>query len=96
MCALLAATASTTISSIHHFPCVQHAEKAGDDSWEVPPVPIPNTEVKLPGADGTAEEARWESRLSPARLSRFALCEAAFLFWRSLFLEGLGLYTAGR
>ena len=35
---------------------------AGGDSWEVPPVTIPNTEVKLLGADGTAGEARWESR----------------------------------
>ena len=31
------------------------------------PVPIPNTEVKLPSADGTAWEAVWESRTLPAR-----------------------------
>ena len=37
----------------------------GDHSQEGPPVPIPNTEVKLYGADGTAGVARWESRLSP-------------------------------
>ena len=34
-----------------------------EDSQEVPPVPIPNTEVKLYGADGTAGATLWESRL---------------------------------
>jgi hypothetical protein len=29
------------------------------------PVPIPNTEVKPLGADGTALEAAWESRKPP-------------------------------
>ena len=37
----------------------------GDHSEEVPPVPIPNTEVKLFSADGTAWETVWESRSSP-------------------------------
>ena len=37
----------------------------GDDSQRATPVPIPNTEVKSLGADGTAGEAQWESRLSP-------------------------------
>ena len=32
----------------------------------VPPVPIPNTEVKPQNADGTAGAAQWESRLLPA------------------------------
>ena len=31
----------------------------------VTPVPIPNTTVKPQGADDTAGEALWESRLSP-------------------------------
>ena len=31
----------------------------------VTPVPIPNTEVKPLGADGTALEAAWESRKPP-------------------------------
>jgi hypothetical protein len=31
----------------------------------VTPVPIPNTEVKPPGADGTARVAAWESRKPP-------------------------------
>lgn len=38
----------------------------GGDSLKDPPVPIPNTEVKLQGADGTAGETRWESRSPPA------------------------------
>ena len=35
---------------------------AGVDDGEVPPVPIPNTEVKLSIADGTWGEGPWESR----------------------------------
>ena len=34
----------------------------GGHSEEVPPVPIPNTAVKLFCADGTAWETVWESR----------------------------------
>ena len=37
----------------------------GGHSEEVPPVPIPNTEVKLFSADGTARATVWESRSSP-------------------------------
>ena len=37
----------------------------GGHSEEVPPVPIPNTEVKLFSADGTAWETMWESRSPP-------------------------------
>ena len=37
----------------------------GGHSEEVPPVPIPNTEVKLFSADGTARETVWESRSPP-------------------------------
>ncbi len=37
----------------------------GDHSEEAPPVPIPNTEVKLFSADGTARVTVWESRSSP-------------------------------
>ena len=35
-----------------------------DDSGEVPPVPIPNTEVKLTCADGTCLETDRENRES--------------------------------
>jgi hypothetical protein len=34
----------------------------GDLTAGVPPVPIPNTEVKPRWADGTARESVWESR----------------------------------
>ena len=38
---------------------------SGDFVGRVTPVPIPNTEVKPAGADGTARETAWESRKSP-------------------------------
>ena len=37
----------------------------GDPSEEAPPVPIPNTEVKLLSPDGTARASVWESRKLP-------------------------------
>ena len=37
----------------------------GGNSEEAPPVPIPNTEVKLFCADGTAWATVWESRTPP-------------------------------
>ena len=41
------------------------SEKSGDNSEEDPPVPIPNTEVKLFSADGTWRVTARESRTSP-------------------------------
>ena len=38
---------------------------SGDNSWRVPPVPIPNTEVKPPNADGTWLATARESKKSP-------------------------------
>ena len=38
----------------------------GGHRGRVPPVPIPNTEVKPATADGTARETVWESRSLPA------------------------------
>ena len=38
---------------------------SGDLSAEATPDPIPNSEVKLCSADGTARETLWESRTSP-------------------------------
>ena len=38
---------------------------SGGDLEEATPDPIPNSEVKLFGADGTAREAVWESRTLP-------------------------------
>ena len=37
----------------------------GGHSEEVTPVPIPNTEVKLSNADGTAWATVWESKTLP-------------------------------
>src|SRR5450631_1357817 len=37
----------------------------GDHSVRVPPVPIPNTEVKPHSPDGTARASVWESRKLP-------------------------------
>jgi hypothetical protein len=37
----------------------------GSDSEEATPVPIPNTEVKVFSADGTAWATKWESRTLP-------------------------------
>ena len=46
-----------------------HSEKArlgsGDDGWEDPPVPIPNTVVKLSRVESTWLEAAREDRLLP-------------------------------
>ena len=40
-------------------------KQCGDNSEEVTPVPIPNTEVKLLSADDTWWETAWESRTLP-------------------------------
>ena len=39
--------------------------KSGDNGEEDPPVPIPNTEVKLFSAEDTWRETAWESRTLP-------------------------------
>ena len=49
---------------------------AGDNSREAPPDPIPNSEVKLSSADGTAWVTAWESRSLPA-FFRFFVGEPA-------------------
>ena len=52
---------------------------SGGHGEEETPVPIPNTEVKLLSADGTALETGWESR-SPPEFNSKPLClpEGAF------------------
>ena len=45
--------------------CSLIADFCGGHSKEDPPVPIPNTEVKLFCADGTARATVWESRSPP-------------------------------
>ena len=46
---------------------------SGDFVGRVTPVPIPNTEVKPAGADGTARVTAWESRKSPGLFSKARL-----------------------
>ena len=41
--------------------------RSGDDSKEEPPVPMPNTEVKLLNVDDTWWVTAWESRKLPER-----------------------------
>ena len=41
----------------------------GNDSKEDPPVPIPNTEVKLLNVDDTWRVTAWESRKLPERIN---------------------------
>lgn len=43
-------------------------QNLGGHGEEVTPVPIPNTEVKLFSADGTAQATVWESRSPPVIL----------------------------
>src|SRR5688572_9535461 len=60
---------------------------SGDFVGRVTPVPIPNTEVKPAGADGTARETAWESRKSPGFLKAKparALVLAGFFFSSAL------------
>jgi hypothetical protein len=45
--------------------CPLTSDFYGGHSKEDPPVPIPNTEVKLFSADGTARATVWESRSPP-------------------------------
>jgi hypothetical protein len=46
---------------------------SGDFVDRVTPVPIPNTEVKPVGADGTARVTVWESRKSPGLFKKSPL-----------------------
>ena len=47
------------------FEGVMEAKKSGGDGIEEPPVPIPNTEVKLNSVDGTWWVTARESRTLP-------------------------------
>ena len=42
----------------------EHPDKFSDDGYEEPPVPIPNTVVKLVNAESTWLETAWEDRKS--------------------------------
>ena len=55
-------------------------KQCGDNSEEVTPVPIPNTEVKLLSADDTWWETAWESRTLPFWLKK-KFAKAGFFFY---------------
>ena len=46
--------------------------RSGDDSKEEPPVPMPNTEVKLLNVDDTWWVTAWESRKLPELMARWS------------------------
>jgi hypothetical protein len=64
---------------------------SGDFVDRVTPVPIPNTEVKPVGADGTARETAWESRKSPGLFKKpaRAFCSRGLYYFGRLFLSKL-------
>ena len=85
-------------SSLSCFACVQirHTPLSGGYCGEVPPLPIPNREVKLTCADGTAMQCgRVGSRLLSSRASDFErflrlFCfHAVLLSYRQLFPTAL-------
>ena len=55
---------SSIVSGLYH-------SRFGGNGEEGPPVPIPNTEVKLFIVDGTARAAWWESRMPPTYYKPF-------------------------
>ena len=59
--------------------------KVGVDDAEGPPVPIPNTEVKLSGAENSALATRCENREMPILAASFPLSVEAD-FYSRLFL----------
>jgi hypothetical protein len=66
------------------LPPTTYHQFLGDSSVGVPPVPIPNTEVKPYSPDGTARASVWESRKLPGLKTKApADCKiesGAFLF----------------
>ena len=76
-------------SSLSCFACVQirHTPLSGGYCGEVPPLPIPNREVKLTCADGTAMQCgRVGSRLLLSRASDFERFLRLFVFMQFCFL----------
>jgi hypothetical protein len=70
---------------------------SGGDIEEATPDPIPNSEVKLFGADGTAREAVWESRTLPGlfRTGSDAFASGPFRFCSMSWAAGLEAATLG-
>jgi hypothetical protein len=56
---------STAMNESNKVVAKKDKHKSGDNSGEVTPVPISNTEVKLLSADDTWREAAWKSRTLP-------------------------------
>ena len=56
--------------------------KSGDNGEEDPPVPIPNTEVKLFSAEDTWRETAWENRSLPV------LEKSSSRKWTAFFMKG--------
>ena len=55
---------------------------SGDNGWRVPPVPIPNTEVKPPRADGTWLETARETMSLPDSKEQTVINSLLFRFGR--------------
>ena len=53
---------------------------SGDDRGKEPPVPIPNTAVKLLIAEGTTLEAKWENRALPDSIKRTMHPHSSFFY----------------
>ena len=69
----------------------------GVNDDEGPPVPIPNTVVKLIGVDNTRREAAREDRSMPTQRKDSHLCGCFFFaFFLSDFTVCLNLYKEGR
>ena len=66
---------------------------SGDNGEGVPPVPIPNTEVKPFSADGTWLDTARESRSSPDPIQKQSVMVASFSIILSM--EKMVLYDLG-
>ena len=70
-----------TLSPLNPFPVFDlFTHFFGGYSEGETPVPIPNTEVKLLSADGTALETGWESRSPPGFISNPSSHEGFFIW----------------
>ena len=58
--------------------------KTGANGGEVPPVPIPNTEVKLTSVENTWLETAWEDRAAPVQTVRKLVLYGLFDVYSSL------------
>ena len=67
---------------------LRKSEKDGVDGGEDPPVPIPNTEVKLTSVENTWLATAWEDRKTPSREDGTSGLQRSFLFSPSLLTSG--------